>query len=490
MPSSNPEKGINDLKSWCLANGEFGKQVMSEWTGEDEYGNHIEINDISKGSHKKVKLKCSKGHEWCSIVYSRTSNRTGCYYCSQKANSNSRLRVGKNDLKTWCLNKSEYGKKLIKEWTGELENGKHISLESVQFGSHRKVKWKCYKGHEWYALIIHRTIHKSGCPYCRENNIGEIIRNSKISIGENDLLSWCNNNGEWGKQLVNEWVGECENGKQINMVEFSYGSREKVKWKCSNGHLWNETIVHRTISQTGYPYCSFRRVSEINSLYSWCKMNNDIGVRIMSEWTGELEIGELIDINEIAKGSTQKVKWKCSKGHEWFAYVYSRTYSKSGCPYCSAAGTSYPEQFIYHSLKQLFPSAENRCKVLKSAENPRGIEFDIGIPDIPLCIEYSPTYWHNDKMERDIYKKEICKKYNVRLIQIIDDSYNELEHKVESDYICFKKNEQLKDEILTEIVDYILKTLGHSISEIDIELAKKKAYENSKKAENDIPNID
>lgn len=66
------------------------------------------------------------------------------------------------------------------------------------------------------------------------------------------------------------------------------------------------------------------------------------------------------------------------------------------------------------------------------------------------------------------------------MVQIIVDSYNELIWKFEPDYICFKMEQQKQDVILTEIVDYILKTLGHSISEIDIESVKKNAYKNSK----------
>ncbi len=188
--------------------------------------------------------------------------------------------------------------------------------------------------------------------------------------------------------------------------------------------------------------------------------------------------------------SNKKLKCICSKGHEWYAIIANRTFNKTGCPYCSTYGTSYPEQFIYHSLKQIYPSAENRCKVLKSIQNPRGIEFDIGVPEVPLCIEYSPTYWHEGKEERDQYKKELCEQCGVRLIQIIDDSYNELEHLKSDDYICFKMNYQHQDEILEVIVDHILNSLGHSISEIDIERVKQEAYESSKGIEKEIPDTD
>ena len=32
--------------------------------------------------------------------------------------------------------------------------------------SHKKVWWKCEKGHEWQIAVAARTKKKSGCPYC------------------------------------------------------------------------------------------------------------------------------------------------------------------------------------------------------------------------------------------------------------------------------------------------------------------------------------
>lgn len=177
----------------------------------------------------------------------------------------------------------------------------------------------------------------------------------------------------------------------------------------------------------------------------------------------------------------------CSKEHGWFTTIRNRTSHKSGCPYCNVHGISYPEQFIYHSLKQIFPNTENRCKVLKS---PQGIEFDVGVPEIPLCIEYSPTYWHEGREERDQYKKDLCNKCGIRLIQIVEDSYDELPFKMETDYICFKMNYHHQDEILEVVVDHILESLGHSISEIDLEKVKQEAYESSKGIEKEIQNTD
>lgn len=477
------QKGVNDLESWCLNNGSFGKQLMTEWTGECEDGTHYRIDEVSRGSIKKLKWKCNKGHEWYADVLNRTSHKTYCPYCGGKR------ATKENNLMTWCLSNGSFGKQLISEWTGECEDGTHYELSEVARASGKKFKWKCSKEHEWLVAVKYRTVQKQGCPYCASQRVTE----------ENSLKTWCLSNGAFGEQLMSEWTGECDDRNHYETNEVARASHKKFKWVCSNGHEWFAIISDRTRYGHGCPYCFKENQSELirkaktseeNSLKTWCLNSGSWGKTLMSEWTGKCDDGSHYEIDKVARGSQKKFKWICSKGHEWFTEVNGRTARKHGCPYCNASGTSYPEQFIYQSLKQIYPSAENRCKVLRSTQNPQGIEFDIGIPDIPLCIEYSPTHWHEGKEERDQYKKDLCQKANVRLIQIVEDSYNELPLKMESDYICFKMNYSQQDEILEVIVEHILKSLGHSISEIDLERVKQEAYESSKGIEKDTQDTD
>ncbi len=63
------QKGVNDLKTWCLDNGDFGSKLLNEWTGECEDGKVYGIDEVSFGSHKKFKWKCcGAGHEWFAFV--------------------------------------------------------------------------------------------------------------------------------------------------------------------------------------------------------------------------------------------------------------------------------------------------------------------------------------------------------------------------------------------------------------------------------------
>ena len=462
----------NSIINWCQSNGEFGQQLINEWTGICDDGNHYEMTEISKGSNKKMLWKCSKGHEWYAMIANRIFHKQGCPYCSGRITSED------NNLLTWCQSNGDFGQQLIDEWTGICDDDNHYEMTEVTKATHKKMLWKCSKGHEWYSEISNRTRigMNVGCPYCAGNRVSD----------ENSLLIWCRNNGYHGQQLIKEWTGQSEEGQKYEMYNISFGSNTRMLWRCSKGHEWVTAVTHRTGRKTGCPYCAGIYVSEENNLYAWCKHNKEYGDTLVNEWVGKDDNEIEIDIKSIAYGTKKKVQWKCAKGHIFIASPLARTgRNHTGCPICSARSTSYPEQFLYWSLKQIYDDTESRCRVLKTEENPQGIEFDIAIPiEIDgynaVCIEYSPTHWHSDKSDRDQLKADICKQYNIRFIYIKEDSYNEYEEIWDTDYICFHMENTKRDEYCKKIVDHILKTLGHSISELNIELVKKNAIEYSR----------
>jgi very-short-patch-repair endonuclease len=134
-------KGLNDLKT---TNPELAK----EWNYNKNL--EIDINQITKGSNKKVWWICEKGHESKASISSR-SNGSNCPYCSNKY-----VLQGFNDLKT----KNPI---IAKEWNYE----KNLSININYFGegSSKKVWWICEKGHEWKTTIVSRK-NGSGCPEC------------------------------------------------------------------------------------------------------------------------------------------------------------------------------------------------------------------------------------------------------------------------------------------------------------------------------------
>ena len=141
---------------WCKENGH--EQLLSEWNYEKN--GSITPETVSRASHSIVWWRCSEGHEWEAQVKSRTYNH-GCPYCS---GTNKKAQVGINDLVTWC---NENGKQyILDEWDYETNEG--LRPEMFTFGSHKRINWKCAKGHTWTAVIKERTKFKGNmCPVCK-----------------------------------------------------------------------------------------------------------------------------------------------------------------------------------------------------------------------------------------------------------------------------------------------------------------------------------
>ncbi len=96
-------------------------------------------------------------------------------------------------------------------------------------------------------------------------------------------------------------------------------------WKCKKDHHWEATTQSRT-NGSDCPFCSNKRIDELNSLFH-------TEPELVKEWN--YKRNKDVDPKKISKGSGIKSWWICYKGHEWEAYIYHRTKSKSGCPFCS-----------------------------------------------------------------------------------------------------------------------------------------------------------
>ncbi|MBE6005311.1 MAG: hypothetical protein E7232_14760 [Lachnospiraceae bacterium] len=142
---------------WCKENGH--EQLLTEWNYEKN--GSITPETVSRASHSIVWWRCSEGHEWEAQVKSRFYNH-GCPYCS---GTNKKAQVGINDLVTWC---EENGKQyILDEWDYEANEG--LRPEMFTFGSHKRINWKCAKGHTWTAVIKERTKFKGNmCPDCKK----------------------------------------------------------------------------------------------------------------------------------------------------------------------------------------------------------------------------------------------------------------------------------------------------------------------------------
>ena len=201
------------LFNWCEKNGDWGNQLLSEWSEKNDFS----PEKITFGSSRKVWWKCTSAHEWKATVNNRVRGAK-CPYCTNK-----RTLSGYNDLESLFP-------ELMTEWIYE-ENEKEPS--KIRPGSNFKAWWKCQRcGNAWQAAVYNRTYNHSGCPFCS---------GSRIILGKSDFQTLF-------PDLMSEW--DFENNSDIKPSEFSPGSDQKAWWICSKcGYRWyTEKIGSRATS--------------------------------------------------------------------------------------------------------------------------------------------------------------------------------------------------------------------------------------------------
>ena len=299
-----------------------------------------------------------------------------------------------------------------------------------------------------------------------------------------NLLDWCKTHGERGELLLEEWDYEhnVEFGIVRDVMDFTYGASNKVWWKCSEcGRVFQMRIAARTIHRQGCSICGHKRggvknhrnaIKNGNDLYSWCQCHGELGKQLIEEWDKERNIQDFgVTMCDVSYGNGTKVHWKCKRcGNSFDATVTHRTLYKVSCTRCSRRGTSYPEQFIYHALKQLYPDTENRAKLFGN------YEYDIYIPDINTCVEYDGKCWHQWNPHRDALKEKICIDNGYRFIRVVAyDKKRSLT--VNGNLIEYTVDLCHQDEQLIQIVDIILGIIEKKGVVIDYEAVKDGAYQ-------------
>ena len=190
--------------------------------------NHpLQPTQVTAGSAQKVWWLGKCGHEWEASVVSRSSNGTGCPYCTGR-----KALAGVNDLQT-------VRPTLAEEWHPTKNHP--LQPSQVKVGSNRKVWWLGKCGHEWETRVANRTYNESGCPYCAGR---------KVLMGFNDLQTS-------HPTLATEWHPTKNHPLQPTQVHSQ--SDKRVWWLGKCGHEWEATIMNRAYMKHGCPICKKNR---------------------------------------------------------------------------------------------------------------------------------------------------------------------------------------------------------------------------------------
>lgn len=276
------------LKEYCLAHGR--DDLLMQW--HVSKNGDLTPDSVSYGSHKKIWWRCEKGHEWQSAAYVRAEKRGGCPYCAGKS-----IAPGQEFASLYP--------DIAVQWHPD-KNGK-AQPDQYLPGSHTSVWWRCGQGHEWKAAIKSR-VEGSNCPYCSGR---------AVLPGENDLKTVA-------PLLARQWH-PTKNGN-LRPTQVLPGSARKVWWRCERGHEWQAEVYSRTAGK-GCPVCAGRViVPGENDLESY-------DPELARQWCREKN--GTLSPDSVSAYSNRQVWWQCELGHQWKAPIFSRTFSKKGCPYCS-----------------------------------------------------------------------------------------------------------------------------------------------------------
>jgi len=200
--------------------------LKDEWN--DEKNSPLTIYDVTPGSNKKRWWKCKNGHEWDSVVGSRTScQKQGCPYCPKPAGGRRRASPE--------YNFSVKSPEVAKDWH-PTKNG-DLTPEDVTPGSNKKRWWICEKGHEWDASPSKRGRMKRGCPYCANQKIWNTgdERDNHLAATHPDVAA------QWHPTKNGDLTPE-------GVVS---GSGRKVWWICEKGHEWEKRVNKKTRAKSG-----------------------------------------------------------------------------------------------------------------------------------------------------------------------------------------------------------------------------------------------
>ena len=363
-------------------------------------------DNVTAGIRKKIWWKCQKSsdHRWSTVLYSYAAGKGLCPFCSGK-----RVSVtNRLDIKY---------PNLIKDWS--YKNPK--TIKEYTWGSSQKVWWKCDEGHEYEARIAARTGKKNGCPYCsgRQAHSG---RNLAITFPEIAKLWDYENNKDlapnkvqavsakvvWWKcpiSLDHSWqdrvaslTGGGKNcgcpfcsGKRLSVTnrldilyphlieewsdknkktpdQYTFGSSQKVWWKCKQNHEWDARISGRTTLNTNCPYCSGNLPHKENNLAI-------VFPETAKFW--DIEKNGILKPESVTPVSTKMVWWTCNIGddHKWQGSVASLTSKgkRFGCPFCSGRRLHKLNSFAFKN-PELIKEWSNKNK-----KTPYDVTFGSGI---------------------------------------------------------------------------------------------------------------
>ena len=403
-----------------------------KWTGSIE----------PRNNSTKTTWLCNQNHEW-SAGYSQIQQGFGCPYCSGRARKTPQDYIKLAEKRGFF-------------WIGEFP---HTVNELTT--------WQCQSGHVWNAKYSNIYSGRN-CPYCA-GKARKTLNDYYLLASQNEI--------EWISEVLPEAVNEPTNWRCLSceyewktswshisqgtgcpkcagniprteaelhqiaarqgltwIGEIPPGAKEKTKWMCSYGHIW-ETIYGVIVQGSGCPYCSGKipkteqdyhalanskgytligkvpetihisTIWQCNAGHQWetsyhCLRNHGCPHCSGNAKKTEQDYHELAISNgykwigRVIVPVNTKTLWECSKGHQWET-SYTNLSNGSRCHKC----TNYINGF--KASKPQIMLAEMLNGEINFRIGSKSADIALFLDEKKIAIEYDCWYWHKDKIELD-----------------------------------------------------------------------------------------
>ena len=322
-------------------------------------------NDVVAGGSKKVWWVCKHNHEWQTTVGLRVISGTGCPKCH--------LQTSRIEIAVYCemlalFSNVSWQEKIEGYECDILLKDKNIGIEIDGVYWHKRrpevdtIKQNLF---ERKGIQLFRFREK-GLELLSERDISfkwsdntfpiisrmvkQILKFAQLNEEERFKLEGYTHQGtlvnekQYRKivsqlpappielslavknpEIAKEWAYDLN--APLSPEHFRPSASKYVWWRCSQGHVWKNSLNHRTNQNAGCPTCPRTKTVKITDDWNFAAIHTDL----VKEWD-YVKNGNLRP-EGIRPKSHKKVWWNCGKGHYWQATPSDRSNGK-GCPFC------------------------------------------------------------------------------------------------------------------------------------------------------------
>ena len=336
---------------WCLAcSGNAPKTIQEVRDFAIKRGGKCLSLDYVN-AHEKLKWECANGHSF-EMTYNNAQQGKWCKYCHLRLNEQKTRFIIERFLgERFPSRRDVFGN--LYELDGYSEKLKlAFEFQGIQHSKHREFfhrtetafQEQIDRDNEKRELAKEMGILLLEVPYKLDTDDKKIdyifdflvgnhfSPHSKHFVREQMSEFYLkNSNYEELKELAGELGGEL-------LSNYYNGATYDLEWKCRRGHLFSSPPT-KVKAGRWCPECKKYAIAEAKRKYT---------IEDMKTYAIE-KGGECL--SDSFEWSTDKLKWKCSKGHVWktsFTYIINGSW----CPECAGNLPNSIEKALEHALSK------------------------------------------------------------------------------------------------------------------------------------------